>query len=318
MAEPAFFVHPNGLCESGNVGSGTRIWAFAHVLPGARIGRDCNICDHVFIENDVVVGDRVTVKSGVQLWDGARLGDDVFIGPNVTFTNDPFPRSKRYLATPGTITVQDGASIGANATILPNVTIGKNAMVGAGAVVTKDVPPNAIVRGVPAAVAGYVTTAGPPAASAVVHASQSVPDGAPRPLDVGACSLWPLKSFRDLRGSLLPLELGAGLPFEPARIFFVYDVPNAKVRGAHAHRRCRQFLVALQGSLRVLVDDGRNRADVVLDSPTVGLFMDARIWGTQYLFGEGTILLVLASDAYDADDYVRDYDEFIRLVAPPA
>src|SRR6266508_3200275 len=91
-----FFKHPQALVESEHIGTNTRIWAFAHVLPGARIGKDCNICDHVFIESDVVVGDRVTIKCGVQLWDGVRLEDDVFIGPNVTFTNDNFPRSKKY------------------------------------------------------------------------------------------------------------------------------------------------------------------------------------------------------------------------------
>ena len=90
------FVHPQGLCESNQVGEGTRIWAFAHVLPGARIGRDCNICDGVFVENDVVIGDGVTIKSGVQLWDGIRLGNRVFVGPNATFTNDIYPRSKQY------------------------------------------------------------------------------------------------------------------------------------------------------------------------------------------------------------------------------
>ncbi len=92
------FVHPQGICESSTVGPRTRVWAFAHVLPGARIGADCNICDHVFIENDVVVGDRVTIKPGVQLWDGIRLGHDVFVGPNATFTNDLFPRSLQYLS----------------------------------------------------------------------------------------------------------------------------------------------------------------------------------------------------------------------------
>ncbi len=107
------FVHPQGLCESREVGEGTRVWAFAHILPGARIGRDCNICDHVFIENDVVLGDRVTVKCGVQLWDGLRVADDVFIGPNATFTNDPFPRSKRHRA-PLATSIGPGASLGAN------------------------------------------------------------------------------------------------------------------------------------------------------------------------------------------------------------
>src|SRR5688572_29519687 len=124
------FYHPQALVESADVGRGTRVWAFAHILPGARVGADCNICDGVFIENDVVVGDRVTVKCGVQLWDGVRLEDDVFVGPNATFTNDHFPRSKRrpekFLQT----VVAKGASVGANATILPGLVVGQNAMVG--------------------------------------------------------------------------------------------------------------------------------------------------------------------------------------------
>ncbi len=150
------FVHPQGICETADVGEGTRVWAFTHVLAGARIGADCNICDHVFIENDVIVGDRVTVKSGVQLWDGLRVGDDVFIGPNATFTNDPFPRSKVYEHAVAQTRVENGASIGANATILPGIIVGARAMVGAGSVVTRDVPPGAIVAGNPARVIGDV------------------------------------------------------------------------------------------------------------------------------------------------------------------
>jgi UDP-2-acetamido-3-amino-2,3-dideoxy-glucuronate N-acetyltransferase len=156
MTPPGVFVHPSGLCESDDVGAGTRVWAFAHVLPGARIGRDCNICDGVFVENDVVVGDRVTVKNGVQLWDGVRLADDVFVGPNATFTNDPWPRSRQRDKSWSPIVVHAGASIGGNATILPGVTIGAGAMVGAGAVVVRDVPAGAIVYGNPAQVQGYV------------------------------------------------------------------------------------------------------------------------------------------------------------------
>lgn len=145
------FIHPQSLVETGAaIGSNTRVWAFVHILPGAVIGADCNICDHVFIENDVIVGDRVTIKSGVQLWDGVRLEDDVFIGPNATFSNDPFPRSKqwpeRFLQT----RVKRGASIGANATLLPGITVGEQAMVGAGAVVVRDVPDHAVVVGNPA------------------------------------------------------------------------------------------------------------------------------------------------------------------------
>ncbi|WPN48586.1 MULTISPECIES: acyltransferase [unclassified Pseudomonas] len=154
-----FFVHPGALCESNKIGARTKVWAFTHVLPGAVIGADCNICDHVFIENDVVVGDRVTIKCGVQLWDGVELEHDVFIGPNVTFTNDMAPRSKVYPEKFLRTTVKRGASLGANCTILPGITIGANAMVAAGAVVTRDVPDNCLVVGCPAKVVGLVKDA---------------------------------------------------------------------------------------------------------------------------------------------------------------
>ena len=147
-------IHPLSDVQSRHIGEGTRIWQFCVVLPNARIGADCNICSHVFIENDVVIGNRVTVKCGVQIWDGIHILDDVFIGPNVTFTNDPFPRSRKALAEYPVTTVGKGASIGANATILPGITIGPGAMVGAGAVVTRDVPENTIVKGNPAVISG--------------------------------------------------------------------------------------------------------------------------------------------------------------------
>src|SRR5215210_5739353 len=131
----SLFIHPHALCESAAIGENTRIWAFAHVLPGATIGRDCNICDYVFIENDVVVGDRVTIKCGVQLWDGLRVADDVFVGPNATFSNDKYPKSKQYQTRVLETHVGRGASIGGGATILPGLKIGAGAMVGAGSVV---------------------------------------------------------------------------------------------------------------------------------------------------------------------------------------
>lgn len=149
-------VHPNADVQSPHIGEGTRLWQYVVILPAARIGRDCNICAHCFIENDVVVGDRVTIKNGVQLWDGLRIGDDVFIGPNATFTNDPFPRSRCHPASFPTTTVERGASIGGGAVILPGIHIGADAMVGAGAVVTRDVPPRAVVVGNPARVVRYL------------------------------------------------------------------------------------------------------------------------------------------------------------------
>ena len=151
-----FYKHPNALVESENVGEGTRIWAFAHVLPKAVVGRDCNLCDHVFIENDVIIGDRVTIKCGVQVWDGTRIEDDVFIGPNATLTNDRFPRSKHYPEAFATTTLRKGSSIGANATLLPGISVGQYSMVGAGAVVTRSVPPHAVVAGNPARIIRYV------------------------------------------------------------------------------------------------------------------------------------------------------------------
>jgi len=144
------FIHNLSDVQSTNIGDETKVWQFCVVLKDAKIGKNCNICSNVFIENDVVIGDNVTIKCGVQIWDGLRIEDDVFIGPNATFTNDKKPRSKQYLDEFPITTVKKGASIGANSTILPGVTIGEGAMVGAGAVVTKDVAPGATVIGNPA------------------------------------------------------------------------------------------------------------------------------------------------------------------------
>lgn len=154
MTQP--LIHPLSDVQSTAIGSGTRLWQFVVVLPGAQIGQDCNISSHCLIENDVVIGDRATVKSGVQLWDGLRIGDDVFIGPNVTFTNDKFPRSKLYPEHFTQTIVMTGASIGGGAVILPGITIGAHAMVGAGAVVTRSVPEGAIAVGNPARIVGFV------------------------------------------------------------------------------------------------------------------------------------------------------------------
>jgi UDP-2-acetamido-3-amino-2,3-dideoxy-glucuronate N-acetyltransferase len=144
-------IHPKAEVHSTSIGDGTTVWQFVVILSNAIIGGDCNICAHTFIENDVIVGDRVTIKSGVYLWDGMRVGNDVHLGPNATFSNDLYPRSKRDFEYPLTV-IEDGASIGANATVLPGVKIGRGALVGAGAVVTKDVPAYSVATGNPAVV----------------------------------------------------------------------------------------------------------------------------------------------------------------------
>ena len=144
-------IHPNAEVQTASIGDGTTVWQFSVILADAKIGASCNICAHTFIENDVIVGDRVTIKSGVYLWNGIRVGNDVHLGPNATFANDLYPRSKREFKYPLTI-IEDGASIGANATLLPGVRIGRGAMIGAGAVVTKDIPEYSIAIGNPAIV----------------------------------------------------------------------------------------------------------------------------------------------------------------------
>jgi acetyltransferase-like isoleucine patch superfamily enzyme len=298
MAAP--FVHPAGLCESQHVGEDTRIWAFAHVLPGARIGRNCNICDGVFIENDVRVGDDVTVKSGVQLWDGVRIGNRVFIGPNATFTNDPFPRSKHYPEKFATTTIEDGASIGANATILPGITVGFEAMIGAGAVVVHDVPARAIVVGNPGRVVGY---------SGAADSSDSADSSVALPADFPA-KIIRLPKFDDARGRLTVAE-HAALPFRPARFFLVDKVPPGAARGAHAHRRCHQVLISLAGSLTAIADDGRRAFAMRLDAPDVGLYLPSLLWGMQFRYSSDAVLLVLASEAFDRSDYISDYRAFL-------
>jgi acetyltransferase-like isoleucine patch superfamily enzyme len=151
-------IHPLADVKSAAIGAGTRVWQFSVILAGAQIGNNCNLCAHTLVEGDVVIGNNVTVKSGVYLWDGTRIEDNVFIGPNATFTNDRMPRSKVYPQAFQGITVKAGASIGANATLLPGITIGCNAMVGAGAVVTMDVPEGAVVVGNPARIIRYIET----------------------------------------------------------------------------------------------------------------------------------------------------------------
>jgi acetyltransferase-like isoleucine patch superfamily enzyme/dTDP-4-dehydrorhamnose 3,5-epimerase-like enzyme len=313
MPDDSVMIHPRAITESVRIGKRTKIWAFAHVLPGATIGEDVNICDNVFIDNDVQVGDRVTVKCGVQLWDGPRVEDDVFIGPNATFTNDLRPRSKQYPDRFLRTVVRRGASIAANATILPGITVGPESMLGAGAAVTRDVPANTVVVGNPARIMGYVdaescTLAAEPAGES---REEVVLDMAGRPKIV------PLPEIKDLRGFLSLSEVEGGLPFAPRCYSLVYNVPSKEIRGEHAHVRCQQFVVCVHGSCSVLLDDGSVRKSVSLDNPHRGLYVPPMVWSVQYNYSPDAVLLVLASDRYDADDYVRDYDSFLKLIGKP-
>jgi UDP-2-acetamido-3-amino-2,3-dideoxy-glucuronate N-acetyltransferase len=309
----AINIHSLADVQSKNIGENTRIWQFCVVFEGARIGANCNICAGVLIENDVVIGDNVTVKSGVQVWDGVRIEDNVFIGPNVTFTNDSFPRSKVYPEQFLQTTIKAGASIGANATILPGVTVAEGAMIGAGAVVTRSVPPNAIVQGNPARIVGYTNTK----MEESIKQQLLKDDCKPPFADVTAVrgvTTHKLPLIPDIRGSLTVGEFEQHITFAPKRYFMVFDVPSKETRGEHAHRVCHQFLICVRGSCVVLADDGVNRTELLLDSPDKGIYLPPLVWGVQYKYSEDAVLLVFASHHYDADDYIRNYSDFLEEV----
>lgn len=312
MTQPT--IHALADVQSIAIGAGTRIWQFVIVLAGAKIGDDCNICSHCLIESDVVIGDRVTVKSGVQLWDGLRVGDDVFIGPNVSFANDRFPRSKKAPTKFLQTVVEAGASIGSGATVLPGVTVGRNAMVAAGAVVTRSVPPNAIVVGNPAKIVGYVN-----ADRSKVAAGESLAaDVGAQSTQVAGVSLHRMPRVVDIRGSLTVGEFDRSIPFAVKRYFMVFDVPSKETRGEHAHRVCHQFLICVRGSCAVVADDGIHRQEFLLDRPDVGVHLPPMVWGIQYKYSTDAVLLVYASHYYDSADYIRNYTEFRQLVGAAA
>lgn len=312
-------IHETADVKTTKIGDGTRIWQYVTVMPGARIGSDVNVCAHSLIEDDVIVGDRVTVKSGVYLWNGVRLEDDVFIGPNVTFTNDKFPRSKVYPDKFLSTVVEKGATVGGGAVLLPGITIGQGAMVGAGAVVTKTVPPYAVVTGSPARITGYVNSAGfgSYGKSRSVQAPDLTNENIVK-LGVGDATLHRMKLVQDMRGNLSVGEFPHDIPFQPKRYFLVFNVPSEKTRGEHAHLRCHQFLICVKGSCAVVVDDGKSRCEIMLDSPEMGIHLPPMTWGIQYKYSSDAVLLVFTSNYYDANDYIRNYSEFIAITEKSA
>ncbi|MBA2652877.1 MAG: WxcM-like domain-containing protein [Tatlockia sp.] len=298
------YIHETADVQSSSIGENTKIWQFVVVLPNAKIGKEVNICAHCFLENDVIIGDRVTIKSGVQLWDGLRIEDDVFIGPNVSFTNDKFPRSKNYPEQVLKTRIEKGASIGAGAVILPGITIGTGAMIAAGAVVTRSVPPYAVIKSPAAKISHFVAKPFSPPEAKINE---------PIPVGVGKVTLHALDLIQDPRGDLSVAEFLRDIPFSPKRYFLVFNVPEGKIRGEHAHHLCHQFLICVKGSCSVVVDDGKTRTEIFLDKPNLGIYLPPLTWGTQYDYSSDALLLVFASDYYKTDDYIRDYDLFCRL-----
>jgi len=243
------------------------------------------------------VGAGCTVREFASLDAGVTLADDVIVGPGA-----------RLL---GTVRVGRDASIGANATVLDGVTVGRGALVEPGSVVDSDVPAHAVVRGQPARIVGYVDT--PPLPSEPELVEPTALDG-PTASGVPGVVLYPLTHARDLRGSLAATEF-PDLPFVPRRMFAVYDVPDESVRGAHAHRACGQVIVCMSGEISCIADDGTSRQEYRLSRPEVGLYIPPMIWSMQYRYSHDAVLVVLAELPYDPDDYIRDYEEFLELIA---
>jgi hypothetical protein len=232
----------------------------------------------------------------VQLWDGIVIEDKVFIGPNVTFTNDKYPRSKSWLETYPITLVKTGASIGANATILPGIIVGAYSMIGAGSVVTRDVPDYATVWGNPARIV-----------------STKKHDSPENCREFYEKSLGSINLIHDSLGTLQVLEFNEKIPFTPKRIFTLSEVPKGATRGCHAHLDCEQFIFLQSGSVRLKIFDGSKWEDTKLEGLAVSVYVPRLNWVELSDFSTNAVVLVLASHHYEEADYIRNMDEFIAL-----
>lgn len=256
---------------------------------------------------DFLAGPGCQLRPGAYVAPGTTLGQRVQVGPNASFV-DPEPGQAAAVA-------EDDVQIGAGAVIFPALTLGRGAVVRAGAVVQRSVPPGAIVEGHPAAIVGYVNMT--PALQALQgERRREADDRTSRVVATGVkgVTVHNLPLVADLRGDLTVGEFPRDVPFAPKRYFIVFGVPGREVRGEHAHWRCHQFLVCVKGRVSVVADDGTQRVEVALDAPNRGLYLPPMTWATQYKHSSDAVLLVFASDHYDGADYIRDYDRFIAAV----
>ena len=267
------------------------IAATARLHPGAVLGPFVEVGEHVTLESGVTVDGHVRLPPGLTAARDARIGAGAVFEAGAP------------------IRLEAACRVGAGAVIAAGVVVGAGAVVAPGAVVLRPVQPFAEVAGNPAAVCGFASTVPP------VRAVAAASDGgySVRGTTVRGVTVHTMPFFHDPRGDLTVGEFGRHLPFQPRRYFITFDVPNASLRGEHAHRRCAQFLICVRGSCAVVADDGRNREEFLLDRPVVGVHVPPMVWATEYKHSPDSTLMVFASDFYDPDDYIRDYQEFLRL-----
>lgn len=274
-----------------------------------RVSSDSpNIHPAATIVQGAKIAEGVTIHAGAYLGSMTQVQTGVVVGPNSSIIDRKYPGDVPVAPT----VLNENAVVGANAVLLPGVIIGRNAVIGAGAVVTRSVPPNAIVTGNPARIIGYVDAIGVTPVVADGAAAQS--DQKSVVTRVPGVTLHRLPLIKDLRGDLTVGEFLRDIPFAPKRYFMVFGVPSAKTRGEHAHYRCEQFLICVHGRCSVVVDDGQQREEFILNTPNLGLYLPPMVWGIQYKYSSDALLLVFASELYDPADYIRQYDEFLRVL----
>ncbi|HEY2573640.1 MAG TPA: WxcM-like domain-containing protein [Verrucomicrobiaceae bacterium] len=284
-------VHPSAICESRDLGEGTSVGAFARIAAGARVGRRCHIGSYVCIEGGMMVEDDVFIAAGVHFSTG-------FSQAQAGVTDNP-------------IILRRGCRIDANATIAAGVVVGEQAVVTVGSVVTASVQPFAVVSGNPARVTGFANTE----EAAVTPSKLDVRQVSVIDSKVRGVRAYELPFIPDPRGNLTVGEFGKDLPFIPQRYFVTFNVPSFHLRGEHAHKLCQQFLICVRGSCAVVVDDGSNKEEFLLDRPTFGVYVPPLVWATEYKHSPDSTLMVFASHHYDPQDYIRDYGEFRKAAA---
>jgi acetyltransferase-like isoleucine patch superfamily enzyme len=270
-------IHPTALCAEARLADDVEVGAFSVIGPGASLSRGVRVSQHVNIAAGARIGERVHVGAGACIGDACQVDDD--------------------------------ADIGANAVVADGVRIHVGARVSPGAVVSMAVPPHAIVAGPEATIMGYVDAGADMAPLAGISIQQS------KDSRVKGVKVYEMRDIPDLRGALSVGEFDKDLPFAPKRYFLVHDVVSERIRGEHAHIRCQQFLICIHGACSLIADDGKNRQEFRLDRPNLGVYLPPKVWGVQYKFTRDAVLLVFASEHYDPEDYVRNYDEFQKAAA---